>query len=64
MIFGAVELSSMPCCAVRQSLVKQLGQLPFEDECVSRLFKQIQEAKYEMPHFISEEAKDIINRML
>jgi 5'-AMP-activated protein kinase catalytic alpha subunit len=40
------------------------GQLPFDDDSISNLFCLIREGKYYMPHFLSEEVKDLINRML
>lgn len=40
------------------------GTLPFDDESISNLFSKIKEANYLMPGFISDDAKDLINRML
>lgn len=41
-----------------------VGTLPFDDESIGNLFTKIKEAKYFMPNFFSDEAKDLINRML
>jgi len=42
-----------------------VGALPFEDDTsMSSLFNKIKEAKYYMPNYISEDVKDLINRML
>lgn len=40
------------------------GSLPFDDDSMSALFTKIKEAKYYMPNYITEEVKDLINRML
>lgn len=40
------------------------GYLPFEDPNTSNLYKKILSADYQMPNFISAEAKDLIKRIL
>lgn len=40
------------------------GSLPFDDDSMSALFNKIKEGKYYMPNYISQEVKDLINRML
>ena len=40
------------------------GTLPFDDDSMSLLFQKIKDGKYYMPNFISDEVKDLINRML
>ncbi|EPY18653.1 5'-AMP-activated protein kinase, catalytic alpha subunit, partial [Strigomonas culicis] len=40
------------------------GSLPFDDTNVSTLFRKIQTADFTLPSFLSEEAKDLIHRML
>ena len=40
------------------------GQLPFDDENISELFSSIKEARYYMPGFISDSARDLISKML
>ena len=40
------------------------GYLPFDEEVLQLLFKKIKEADYEMPDHFSNEAKDLIRRML
>lgn len=40
------------------------GQLPFEDEDLSVLYKKILSADYMMPDFISYEVQDLLSRIL
>lgn len=40
------------------------GSLPFDEDSTSLLFSKIKEGFYLMPDFISDEVKDLINRML
>lgn len=40
------------------------GQLPFDEDHVPSLFARIKEARYYMPNSISDEAKDLICRLL
>ena len=40
------------------------GSLPFDDDSMSALFQKIRDSKFYMPNFISDEVKDLINRML
>jgi hypothetical protein len=40
------------------------GQLPFDEESMPNLFHRIKKSKYYMPNYISENAKDLINRLL
>ena len=42
----------------------KIGTLPFDDESIGDLFAKIKEARFFMPNFICEEAKDLVNRML
>lgn len=38
--------------------------LPFYDDSMIILFKKIKEGKFYIPNFISDEAKDLMNRIL
>ncbi|EPY38906.1 5'-AMP-activated protein kinase, catalytic alpha subunit [Angomonas deanei] len=40
------------------------GTLPFDDNNVANLFRKIQTASYSVPHYISGEARDLLNHML
>lgn len=40
------------------------GQLPFNDDNVKRLLMKVKSGKYHVPQFLSEEAKDLISRLL
>lgn len=40
------------------------GQLPFDEEQIPKLYQKIKECKYSMPPTLSDEAKDLIFRML
>lgn len=40
------------------------GYLPFDEEVIPALFKKIREADYQIPSHFSDEAADIINKML
>ena len=40
------------------------GYLPFEDPNTSALYKKILSADYQVPKFVSEEAKDLISCIL
>jgi 5'-AMP-activated protein kinase catalytic alpha subunit len=40
------------------------GTLPFDEDSMGALFQEIKSGTYYMPPFLSEEAKDLINRML
>ena len=40
------------------------GRLPFVEENVALLYKKIKHAKYEVPKFVLESAKDLISKML
>jgi len=40
------------------------GYLPFEDPNTSQLYKKILNAEYHAPNFISEEARDILAKIL
>jgi serine/threonine protein kinase len=40
------------------------GSLPFDDDSMTTLFSKIKEGKFFMPNYVSDQAKDLINRML
>ena len=40
------------------------GQLPFDDDVMSRLIKKITEAKFSIPKYVSSTAADLLRRML
>lgn len=40
------------------------GYLPFEDENTTVLYKKIMNGEYVIPNFVSNEAKDLIKRIL
>ena len=40
------------------------GYLPYEDQKTSDLYKKILNAEYNLPDFLSDEARDIISRIL
>ena len=40
------------------------GYLPFEDLNTKKLYQKILKADFKLPSFLSEEAKDLINRIL
>ena len=40
------------------------GYLPFEDPNTAMLYKKILNADYEIPNFVSSEARDLIKKIL
>ena len=40
-----------------------VGCLPYEDAKTSELYRKILDAKYQMPEFLSDEAKDMIKKI-
>jgi serine/threonine protein kinase len=40
------------------------GSLPFDEENIPELVKKIKKAAYRMPNFVSNDAKDLITRIL
>ena len=40
------------------------GCLPFDEESMPQLFSRIKKARYQIPNYISEDVKDLINKML
>ena len=40
------------------------GYLPFEDENTSALYKKILNGEYQIPNFVSAEAKDLLQKVL
>ena len=40
------------------------GYLPFDDESVPNLFNRIKTGSYYLPNSLSEEARDLINKLL
>jgi len=40
------------------------GSLPFDDDQLAILFQKIKDGRYFMPTYVSDEVKDLINRML
>lgn len=40
------------------------GSLPFDDDSMSTLFNKIKQGVFYIPNYISEDVKDLINRML
>jgi serine/threonine protein kinase len=44
--------------------MSNLGNLPFMDKNMSKLYVSIMSAKYAMPDFISEEAKTLLKHLL
>lgn len=41
-----------------------IGQLPFDEEHIPRLYQKIKECRYSIPPILSDPAKDLIHRML
>ena len=40
------------------------GKLPFDDEDIKQLYRKIQNARYKMPEYLSDIAKDFLSRIL
>eukprot|EP00828_Plagiopyla_frontata_P047910 TRINITY_DN9001_c0_g1_i2.p1 TRINITY_DN9001_c0_g1~~TRINITY_DN9001_c0_g1_i2.p1 ORF type:complete len:207 (-),score=47.92 TRINITY_DN9001_c0_g1_i2:155-775(-) len=40
------------------------GYLPFDEDDMVKLFKKIKEGQFDMPHFFSPQARDLIKRLL
>jgi 5'-AMP-activated protein kinase catalytic alpha subunit len=60
--YNGAQVDIWSCGVILFALI--CGYLPFEDANTSQLYKKILNADYQLPGFVSDEAKDLFTRIL